>query len=84
MNNQYLTKTELTRRWSQNLIDFYFSVPTMEKPNPRHKRGAPMQLYDIGRIRYIESTQAFQDDYEQVYKRKVAAIERAKKKRRNQ
>ena len=81
MNSQYLTKTELAKRWSQNLIDFYFPEPTLEKPNPRHKRGAPMQLYDINMVKRIEATNTFKNDFKDVAKHKIAGLERAKKKR---
>jgi len=81
MNRQYLTKTELTKRWSLNLIDFYFPKPTLEKPNPRYKRGAPMQLYDINMVKRIEATNTFKNDFKDVLKNKVAGLERARKKR---
>ena len=81
MNRQYLTKTELAKRWSQSLIDLYFPKPTLEKTNPHHKRGSPMLLYDIGKVIRIESTQSFKEDLEKVYKHKLAAKERARKKR---
>lgn len=81
MDSQYLTKTELTRRWSQSLIDLYFPEPTLEKPNPHHKRGSPMLLYDIGKVMRIESTQSFKEDFEKVYKHKLAGKEKARRKR---
>ena len=40
-----------------------------------------MQLYDIAKVRYIESKDAFKEDLKKVIKRKIAALERAKKKR---
>lgn len=40
-----------------------------------------MQLYDVSKVRYIEATESFKADYEKVYKHKVAAVERARKKR---
>ena len=40
-----------------------------------------MQLYDIAKVRYIESKDAFKEDLKKVLKRKIAALERAKKKR---
>lgn len=81
MDKQYLTKTDLVKRWSQSLIDLYYPESTMEKPNPRHKRGAPMQLYDIRKVLRIESTQTFKDDFEKVYKHKLAGKEKARRKR---
>ena len=40
-----------------------------------------MQLYDIAKVRYIESTDAFKADYAKVLKRKTAALQRAERKR---
>ena len=77
---QYYTKTELTERWSNSLIEKYIPHCSLEKPNPRHKNGAPMQLYDKGKVRYIESTEAFKADFQKVIIRKIAARERAEKK----
>lgn len=81
MNSQYFTKTELCKRWSQSLIDKYFPICSEEKPNPQYKRGSPMQLYDISEVRNIESKEAFKADLKKVQKRKVAALERAMRKR---
>ena len=78
---EYLTKTQLTKRWSNALIERYFPYPTEEKPNPQYKCGAPMQLYDINKVKRIESTKTFKADYKKVYENKVAARERAKRKR---
>lgn len=81
MNKQYLTKTELATRWSNSLIEKYFPQCSEERVNPHHKRGSPMQLYDIGEVRHIESGDDFKADYEKVLKRKNVALERAKNKR---
>jgi hypothetical protein len=40
-----------------------------------------MLLYDIGKVMRIESTQTFKEDFEKVYKHKLAGKERAKRKR---
>lgn len=82
--SQYLTKTELAKRWSNSLIDSYFPICSLEKPNPKYRGGSPMQLYDLGRVRYIESTDAFKADYKKVLKRKIAARERTERKREKQ
>lgn len=79
--SQYLTKTELAERWSNSLIEKHCPQCSLEKPNPQYKRGSPMQLYEVGKIRYIESTDAFKADYQKVLKRKIAARERAQRKR---
>ena len=81
MSGQYLTKTELCKRWSQSLIDKYFPICSEEKPNPQYLCGSPMQLYDVAEVRYIESKDAFKEDLKKVLKRKIAALERAKRKR---
>lgn len=81
MNKQYLTKTELATRWSNSLIEKYYPHCSEERVNPHHKRGSPMQLYDIGEVRHIESGEDFKADYEKVLKRKSVALERAKNKR---
>ena len=62
----YLTKTELIRRWSKDLVDFYFPIPTEIKLNPINSRYAEMQLYDINRIRYIESLEPFKEEWRKV------------------
>lgn len=79
---EYLTKTELAQRWSQSLIDKYFPICSEERPNPQYLCGSHMQLYDIAEVRYIESKDDFKKDLEKVYKRKIAALERTKKKRK--
>lgn len=81
MNSQYITKTELAERWSNKLIEKYFPQCSLERPNPQYKRGSPMQLYDVGKVRHIESTEAFKTDYQKACVRKVAARERAQRKR---
>lgn len=81
MSGQYFTKTELCERWSQSLIDKYFPICSEEKPNPQYLCGSPMQLYDVAEVRYIESKDDFKEDLKKVLKRKIAALERAKKKR---
>ena len=77
MNSKYITKTELAERWSNKLIEKYFPICSLERPNPQYKRGSPMQLYDIKRVRYIESTATSKADYQKACVRKVAARERA-------
>jgi len=79
--SQYLTKTELAKRWSNSLIDSYFPICSLERPNPQYRGGSPMQLYDLGKVRHIESSDAFKADYQKVLKRKIAAMERARRKR---
>ncbi len=77
---QYLTKTKLAERWSNSLIKKYFPQCSLERPNPQYKCGSQMQLYEVGKVRYIESTDAFKADFQKVIKHKIAARERAKRK----
>lgn len=81
MEKQYLTKTELAMRWSNSLIEKYYPQCSDERINPHYRYGSPMQLYDLGKVRYIESRNDFKADYKKVLKRKIVALERAKKKR---
>ena len=81
MDKQYLTKTDLATRWSNSLIEKYYPQCSDERINPHYRYGSPMQLYDVGKIRYIESRDDFKADYEKVLRRKIVALERAKKKR---
>lgn len=39
-----------------------------------------MQLYDIGKVQRIESSQSFKEDFEKVYKHKLAGKERTRRK----
>jgi len=79
--SQYLTKTELAKRWSNGLIEKHFPFCSLEKPNPKYIGGSPMQLYDMGKVRFIESTDAFKADKEKIMKRKIVALKRMERKR---
>ena len=80
MNTDFCTKSELSKRWSLALIEKYFPKCSKEKVNPYYKCAPPMQLYDINKVKMIESTDDFKADYEKTAKRKDAALARAKKK----
>ena len=83
MGSQYLTKSELAERWSWSLIERFYPNCDKTEPNPRHKRGAPMQLYNIRRIRLIEQSHVFRIEREAVLKRKKALRELKMKKKHN-
>ena len=70
---QYLTKTQLTKRWSRDLVEGYFPFPSEMRDNPRHPRGAPMQLYDINQIKKIERRKTFKAEFDKVALKKVSA-----------
>ena len=76
MNSQYFTKTELTKRWTKALIERFFPYPTEIRANPRHKRGAPMQLYDIRRVKFIESLEVFKELWLEVLERRIKRMEK--------
>ena len=82
MNTDYFNKTELSKRWSLKLIEKYYPMCSKVKVNPHYKCAPPMQLYDISKVKMIESTDDFKADYEKTAKRKDAALIRARKKRK--
>ena len=67
---QYLTKTQLIKRWSKDLVDFYFPIPTEIKQNPINSRYAEMQLYDVYKVMMIEHTDIFKEDMRKVLERR--------------
>ena len=78
---EYYTKSELASKWSNFLIEKYFPKCSLEKTNPHYKCASPMQLYDAKKVKRIESRVTFKADMEKVMRRKLAALERAEKKR---
>ena len=82
MDKQYLTKTDLATRWSNSLIEKYYPQCSDERINPHNRYGSPTQLYDIRKVRYIESKDDFKADYKKVLKRKIVALKSAMKKRK--
>ena len=80
MSKDFYNKSELSKRWSLTLIEKYFPKCSKEKENPYYKCAPPMQLYDVSKVRKIESTDEFKADYEKTAKRKDAALARVKKK----
>ena len=70
MDKQYLSKAELTKRWSASLVQKYYPVCAKLEENPVCKRFKPMQLYDINRIRYIESLELFKEEWGKVLERR--------------
>ena len=80
MSGQYITKTELAKRWSLALIERFFPIPSKEEVNPIKPRYAPMQLYNIHDVHSIESTHVFRIEWEKTIKRKIALREVKKSK----
>lgn len=70
MNSRYITQSELIKRWSKNLVDSYYPFCSELRDNPKNKRYANMRLYDMNRVRRIESTAAFRDDYIRLLERR--------------
>lgn len=73
MNRQYLTRSELTKRWSWELIERFFPTCSKTVPDPHGKNGTLKELYDIHQVRLTESTHTFMRENEK-YKRRVKAI----------
>lgn len=71
---QYLTKTQLTKRWSRDLVDFYFPTPSEIRVNPINNRYAEMQLYDVYRIMEIEHLETFKKDWRKVLERRYKRL----------
>jgi len=82
MNNQYLTRTELVKRWNRELVDSYFPQCSKVLPNPRSKRYPNMQLYDINTVRRIEAMPYFAEKLLKVIEHKIK-IREAKKLKKN-
>lgn len=82
MDSQYLTKTELAKRWSMSLINKYYPQCDKEKPNPYYWRGSPMQLYDVNKVAQIESKESFKADLEKAIRKKEIAQENADKRKK--
>lgn len=70
----YLTKTQLTKRWSRDLVDFYFPTPSEIRVNPINSRYAEMQLYDVYRIMEIEHLETFKKDWRKVLERRYKRL----------
>ena len=70
MNSKYITQSELIKRWSKNLVDFYYPFCSELRDNPKNKRYANMRLYDMDKVRRIESTAAFREDYKKLLERR--------------
>ncbi len=72
----YLTKTQLIKRWSSSLVEFFFPYPTRTEKNPRHKKGAPMCLYDFNEVKRIESMSFFREQWLKVIEKRLERIEK--------
>ena len=75
MDNQYLTKSELADRWSWSLVDRFYPICEKTLPNPQNKRDAPIQLYNIHRIKLIEFLHVFRIELDKSLRRKKAIKE---------
>lgn len=71
---RYLTKTQLSKRWSRDLVDFYFPIPSEIKVNPINSRYAEMRLYDVYRVMEIEHLETFKKDWRKVLERRYKRL----------
>jgi len=71
MITKFRLKSE--RGWTDNLFKIFLRSPDLVKPNPNHRSGPPMQLFNLERIEAIEKTEEFKAQREITAKRKEAA-----------
>jgi hypothetical protein len=81
MNKQYLTRSELTKRWSWELIERFFPTCSRTVNDTHGEYGFPLELYDVHQVRLTESTHTFKREQEK-YRRRVKAIRENIKMRR--
>ena len=71
---QLISRTALKERgWTDAAIKKFSSGPDATAPNPHYKSAAPVQLYDLARIKRIEKTKLFLIWREKSVKRQAAA-----------
>ena len=83
----YVSGSELKRRgWTEKMIDWLLKKPDVTQSNPYYRHAAPMKLYRIERVNYVESTPGFFIAKEKADKRKMSscrAIETKREEARN-
>lgn len=67
---RFLTRTQLIKRWSKTLVDFYFPIPSDIRVNPINKKYALMQLYDVDRVIEIEHLDVFKEELRKLLERR--------------
>ncbi len=67
---RYLTRTQLIKRWSKTLVDLYFPIPSDIRVNPKNKKYALMQLYDVNRVIEIEHLEVFKEELRKLLERR--------------
>ena len=71
---KFVTKsTLLNLGWTESLVSKFLPEPDKFQPNPYHKSGPPMRLYDLKRVERIEKTKRFIATKQAVEPRKKAA-----------
>ena len=71
MGKYNYTKTELVQRWSKRLVEQFFPQCTETQPNPYYDSGTPMKLYDGHKVREIERTDTFREEWTRAMYRKI-------------
>ncbi|GBF49434.1 hypothetical protein LPTSP4_09470 [Leptospira ryugenii] len=70
----YFTQTELKNRgWTNKAIMLFYSEPDLLKNNPRYASAPKMKLYDIDKVKEIESSEEFTQFQERNQKRVLGA-----------
>lgn len=75
MTNQYLTRSELTKRWSWELIERFFPTCSKTVPDPHDENGTMLELYDVHQVRLTESTHIFMREKDKIIRRMKAIRE---------
>jgi len=66
-----ITKSTLRKRWSDKLIEIFFSEPTIETRNPYYSCAPYMCLYSMSEVNRIERTTRFQKEFKRLKRAKV-------------
>ena len=78
----YVSMSELKRRgWTAMMIDGLLGKPDVTQANPYYRHAAPMKLYRIERVNYVESTPGFFIAKENAEKRKMSSCRAMETKR---
>lgn len=78
----YVSRSELKRRgWTEKMIDWLLKKPDVTQSNPYYRHAAPMKLYRIERVNYVESTPGFFIAKEKADKRKMSSCRAMETKR---
>lgn len=70
----YMTYSELEKKWTATLISTHLGKPDKLAPNPYNSKWASMRLYLVERVRQVEDTQEFREDAAKAQKRRLGSL----------